>query len=76
MSRVIVINHITLDGVMQAPGRADEDTRDGFEHGGWSPPYGDDVMGAAMGARISTMPRSTSHQGHFTSRCRTATRPW
>ncbi|HEX9350965.1 MAG TPA: dihydrofolate reductase family protein [Gaiellaceae bacterium] len=52
MSRVIVINHITLDGVMQAPGRADEDTRDGFEHGGWSPPYGDDVMGAAMGARM------------------------
>src|SRR6266542_1131431 len=34
MSRVIVINHITLDGVMQAPGRADEDTRDGFENGG------------------------------------------
>lgn len=53
MSRVVVINHITLDGVMQAPGRADEDTRDGFEHGGWSPPYGDDVMSAAMGARMA-----------------------
>ena len=52
MSSIVVINHITLDGVMQAPGRADEDTRGGFEHGGWSPPYGDDVMGAAMGARM------------------------
>jgi dihydrofolate reductase len=53
MSRVVVINHLTLDGVMQAPGRADEDTRDGFAQGGWSPPYGDDVMGAAMGARMA-----------------------
>ena len=52
MSRVVVLNHVTLDGVMQAPGRADEDTRDGFQHGGWSPPYGDDVMGQAMGARM------------------------
>ena len=50
---VVVINHLTLDGVMQAPGRADEDTRDGFEHGGWSAPYGDAVMGEAMGARMA-----------------------
>ena len=33
MSRVVVINHLTLDGVMQAPGRREEDTRGGFEHG-------------------------------------------
>jgi dihydrofolate reductase len=52
MSRVVVLNHVTLDGVMQAPGRSGEDTRDGFRHGGWSPPYGDDVMGQAMGARM------------------------
>jgi dihydrofolate reductase len=52
MSRVVVINHVTLDGVMQAPGRADEDTRGGFAHGGWSAPYGDDVMAAALGARM------------------------
>jgi dihydrofolate reductase len=50
---VVVINHLTLDGVMQAPGRADEDTRDGFEHGGWSPPYGDAVMADAMSARMA-----------------------
>ena len=36
MSRVVVLNHVTLDGVMQAPGRSGEDTRDGFRHGGWS----------------------------------------
>jgi dihydrofolate reductase len=52
MSRVVVLNHVTMDGVMQAPGRTDEDTRDGFQHGGWSPPYGDEVMGQAMGARM------------------------
>jgi len=51
--KLIVINHVTLDGVMQAPGRADEDPRDGFEHGGWSVPYGDAVMGEAMGARLA-----------------------
>jgi dihydrofolate reductase len=44
MGRVIVINHLTLDGVMQAPGRPDEDTRGGFTHGGWSVPNVDDVM--------------------------------
>jgi dihydrofolate reductase len=53
MSRVVVINHITLDGVMQGPGRPDEDTRDGFAHGGWSMADNDDVMGQAMGARLA-----------------------
>ena len=38
---VVVVNHLTLDGVMQAPAAADEDPRDGFTHGGWSVPYGD-----------------------------------
>jgi dihydrofolate reductase len=56
MPRVVVINHLTLDGVMQAPGRADEDTRGGFEHGGWasSRMFGDEVIGAAMGARMAS----------------------
>jgi dihydrofolate reductase len=48
MSRIVVTNHLTLDGVMQAPGRPDEDPRNGFEHGGWALPYGDSVMGAVM----------------------------
>jgi dihydrofolate reductase len=44
MSRVVVNNNVTLDGVMQAPGRPDEDVRGGFEHGGWATPYFDSVM--------------------------------
>jgi dihydrofolate reductase len=53
MCRVVVLNHVTLDGVMQGPGRADEDTRDGFQHGGWSMDDNDDVMGQVMGARLA-----------------------
>jgi dihydrofolate reductase len=53
MSRIVVINNVTLDGVMQAPGRPDEDTRDGFAHGGWGAPYGDEVMGRVMGERMA-----------------------
>jgi dihydrofolate reductase len=49
MSRVVVTNHVTLDGVMQAPGRPEEDLRGGFEHGGWALPYNDAVMGSVMG---------------------------
>jgi dihydrofolate reductase len=52
MGKVIVMNHVTLDGVMQGPGRADEDTRDGFERGGWGVPYGDDATVAKMGERM------------------------
>ncbi|WP_166354259.1 dihydrofolate reductase family protein [Phytoactinopolyspora limicola] len=48
MGNVVVFNNLTLDGVMQAPGRPDEDRRGGFAHGGWSPPYGDEVMGRVM----------------------------
>lgn len=51
--RVLVVNHVSLDGVMQGPGRPDEDTRDGFEHGGWAQQAGGDpAMGAAMGERM------------------------
>ncbi|WP_240630226.1 dihydrofolate reductase family protein [Specibacter cremeus] len=42
------MNNVTLDGVMQAPGRPDEDTRGGFGHGGWAGPYNDPVMGEYM----------------------------
>jgi dihydrofolate reductase len=52
MGKVIVMNAVTLDGVMQAPGRPDEDTRDGFEHGGWAGPYSDEAMVAKMGERM------------------------
>ena len=39
MSKVVVFTNLTLDGVMQAPARPDEDRRGGFEHGGWAVPY-------------------------------------
>jgi hypothetical protein len=48
MRRITAVESVTLDGVMQAPGRADEDTRDGFQHGGWALPYNDEVMGVEM----------------------------
>jgi len=49
MRRIVVNNSVTLDGVMQAPGRPDEDRRGGFEHGGWAAPYFDSVMAEAAG---------------------------
>ena len=47
--RIVVSEFISLDGVVQAPGGADEDTDGGFQHGGWSMPFFDpDVMGASI----------------------------
>ena len=46
MRKIIVGEFITLDGVIQAPGGADEDTDDGFVHGGWTHPYWHDDIGA------------------------------
>jgi hypothetical protein len=43
MRRIVVISMITLDGVMQAPGGPNEDTSEGFRHGGWTAQYGDEV---------------------------------
>ncbi|RFZ84532.1 dihydrofolate reductase [Mucilaginibacter terrenus] len=48
MRKIIVLTFITLDGVMQAPGAPDEDTSGGFEYGGWSAPYNDEVSGQMM----------------------------
>jgi dihydrofolate reductase len=56
MAKITVVNHLTLDGVMQAPGRPDEDTRDGFEHGGWAGPNNDEVMGRMLGERMTGGP--------------------
>ena len=41
MRKIIVLEHISLDGVIQAPGGPDEDTSDGFAYGGWAAPYHD-----------------------------------
>jgi dihydrofolate reductase len=48
MSRIVVVESLSLDGVMQAPGRADEDLRGGFERGGWALPYRDSVFGQVL----------------------------
>ena len=45
MRKIIVAEFITLDGVIQAPGGADEDTDGGFVHGGWTLPYWHDDIG-------------------------------
>jgi dihydrofolate reductase len=48
MRSIAVTMWVTLDGVVQGPGRPDEDTRGGFTHGGWGQRYDDDVMGREM----------------------------
>jgi hypothetical protein len=65
--RLVVINHVTLDGVMQAPGRPDEDTRGGFSHGGWANPGNDEVMGHAL--RLDE-PRDQTRLAELDSRAR------
>jgi len=54
MGKIIVFNNVTLDGVMQAPGRPDEDTRGGFQHGGRAISYPDEALGKAAGESMST----------------------
>jgi dihydrofolate reductase len=49
VSSIVVVNNVSLDGVMQAPARPDEDRRGGFERGGWALAYGDEVMARKMG---------------------------
>lgn len=53
MSTITVFESVTLDGVMQAPGRADEDTRGGFPYGGWALAYQDEVAMRFAGEGMS-----------------------
>ena len=54
MGKLVVVNNLTLDGVMQAPGRANKDTRGGFAGGGWATGYADEVMGREMGKGMAS----------------------
>lgn len=53
MRKIIVVSHISLDGVIQAPGGPEEDTSGGFAHGGWIAPYSDDVLGTAIRSQMN-----------------------
>jgi dihydrofolate reductase len=54
MRKIIVLSMITLDGVIQAPGGPEEDTSGGFKYGGWTAPYGDDVLTKLMEKEMQT----------------------
>lgn len=54
MRKLIVFEHITLDGVIQAGGGPDEDRSGGFAYGGWSAPYSDPEIGALLGKQMNS----------------------
>jgi dihydrofolate reductase len=54
MGELIVFEHLTLDGVMQSPGSPDEDSQDGFQHGGWAHRGQDPAMQEVMSASMSS----------------------
>jgi dihydrofolate reductase len=53
MRKLIVLEHISIDGVIQAPGGPDEDTSGGFPYGGWTSPYSDDILGTALSRQMN-----------------------
>jgi dihydrofolate reductase len=54
MRKIIVLEHISLDGVVQAPGGPQEDTSGGFAYGGWIAPYSDPVLGTALRKQMNS----------------------
>ena len=53
MRKVIALEFVTLDGVIQAGGGPEEDTSGGFAYGGWQAPYSDDVIGTVMNRQMN-----------------------
>ncbi len=54
MRKIIVLEHISIDGVIQAPGGPEEDTSGGFAFGGWSGSYADEIGGTALRKQMNT----------------------
>ena len=54
MRKIIVLEHITLDGVIQAPGGPEEDPSGSFTYGGWISPYSDPVLGTALRKQMNS----------------------
>lgn len=55
MRKLTVLEHISIDGVIQAPGSPEEDPSNSFPYGGWSANFGGDTLDAALG-KMMTMP--------------------
>lgn len=53
MRKIIVLEHVSLDGVIQAPGGPDEDNSGGFAYGGWVAPYSDEILGALLSRQMN-----------------------
>lgn len=53
MRKLMVLEHLSLDGVLQAPGGPAEDTSGGFAHGGWIRPYADDRLATVLSAQMN-----------------------
>lgn len=56
MRKIIALSMISLDGIMQAPGGPEEDTSGGFNYGGWTAPFGDEVYGQVLKKQLWTNP--------------------
>ena len=54
MRKIVVLEHISMDGVIQAPGGPEEDPSNGFTYGGWTAPYQDDVLNTAIKKHLDT----------------------
>src|SRR5713226_3036333 len=53
MRKVIAIEFVSLDGVIQAPGGPEEDTSGSFAYGGWIAPHSDEVLRAAINRQMN-----------------------
>jgi dihydrofolate reductase len=53
MRKLTVLEHISLDGVIQAPGGPEEDTSGGFAYGGWTAPYSDEILSTLLSRQMN-----------------------